>query len=80
MLDNYYTFRALDLARERREEADRHRLALLAIEGRPAQRNLLDRLVDVIASGIASVAGTSRSTNETSRATPALSDRPTARQ
>ena len=47
-----YTYLALELARERAEEANRYRLAQLAAEGRPSSPSLLRRS---LARGLAAV-------------------------
>lgn len=80
MLAHYYLFHALDIARERRAEADRHRLAVLAATGRTAQHGLRHRAAAAVARALGSVAEARSSADETSRGTPALGERGAARQ
>lgn len=56
MMHRYYTFLALDLARQRATEADRYRLAALAHADEPKRVGLLRRFVARTAVAIARAA------------------------
>lgn len=61
---NPYTFLALDLARERAAEADRHRLAALARADRPRRVGVVRRVVARMAVAIARAADECAFTSE----------------
>jgi hypothetical protein len=56
MHNHYYTFMALELARQRAEEADRHRLAALARPARSNQVGIVRRYIARAAVAIARAA------------------------
>jgi hypothetical protein len=55
-MQSYYTFLALDLARERVAEADRRRLAALAYQPRSVEVGFVRRLVARVAVAVARAA------------------------